>query len=540
MKRFIRLIGIGLVVLTLVSLITAVPARADVTVTPASGGTAISADNFVSGTWTSLGPIIITEGANADIPEKLLSATLVLKAPSGFEFNTAPVPSITGLGGDIDVISIVISSTTITVTLSTDSSANKIDTITIGAAPAIQVRPTAGTPLASGQIYRPTTGGGTAGAIAGITTTANPDGSGGTNFGTLTEVAGAAAKVKVETAANGSGTVVPAQNLTAGSPLTVYSVTRDQFDNYVGNTAASWSFSTKTGGVADGDLVAAGDSKSATMTGALIGTGVIHAAIGGLTSTDSGTITVVAAGVNTLTVVQQPTTTDAGAVIAPPVTVKAVDQFGNVIAGQSVAASLQTGTGTLSGTTPQVTNASGIATFDDLSINEVGGDKVLRFTADIKFIDSDTFTIISVSITITPPTGGTDLVLAPETSNQSLITSTGSVTSGVNFDVTAKDKMADDKSGNAGKLIEYDAGGIVAGGKVLTNAVTVWSSHTNKVASEITLTASDQSVIVNAALATDVDLLLIVEQDTAAGDESLTESGHYYKIVITFTASEHT
>jgi len=44
--------------------------------------------------------------------------------------------------------------------------------------------------------------------------------------------------------------------------------------------------------VADGDLVAAGDKKSAVMTGHLAGTGVIHAPISGLTGTDSGTLTI--------------------------------------------------------------------------------------------------------------------------------------------------------------------------------------------------------------------------------------------------------
>jgi len=101
--------------------------------------------------------------------------------------------------------------------------------------------------------------------------------------------------VKVETLANGSGTVVGSQNLAIGSTLTVYSITRDSGGAFVANAAATWSFAGKTGGVADTDLVAAGDNKSAVMTGHMVGTGVIHAAISGLTSTDSGIITVTAA-----------------------------------------------------------------------------------------------------------------------------------------------------------------------------------------------------------------------------------------------------
>src|SRR5439155_585009 len=48
--------------------------------------------------------------------------------------------------------------------------------------------------------------------------------------------------VRVETAADGSGTVVPAQNLTAGNALTVYAITRDASGNFVANVAATaWS-----------------------------------------------------------------------------------------------------------------------------------------------------------------------------------------------------------------------------------------------------------------------------------------------------------
>ena len=96
--------------------------------------------------------------------------------------------------------------------------------------------------------------------------------------------------------------------------------------------------------------------------------------------------------VATLTIVEQPTETTAGAVITPPVTVKAEDGSNNAIPGQSVTASLQAGEGTLSGVPTQVTDDSGIATFDDLSIDLIGG-KVLRFTADSVTVDSSVFMI---------------------------------------------------------------------------------------------------------------------------------------------------
>src|SRR5439155_20215085 len=94
-----------------------------------------------------------------------------------------------------------------------------------------------------------------------------------TDSGTITVIAGSATAVRVETPANGSGTVVPVQNITAGTSITVFSITRDTNGNFVGNVAATaWSLPTKTGGVVDRDLGADGDAKCATLTGHQVGT----------------------------------------------------------------------------------------------------------------------------------------------------------------------------------------------------------------------------------------------------------------------------
>ena len=62
--------------------------------------------------------------------------------------------------------------------------------------------------------------------------------------------------------------------------------------------------------------------------------------------------------------------------IAPPVTVQLVDAGGNPVATSGVSVTLalgsNPGSGTLSGTLTEPTNASGVATFNDLSINEPG------------------------------------------------------------------------------------------------------------------------------------------------------------------------
>lgn len=72
---------------------------------------------------------------------------------------------------------------------------------------------------------------------------------------------------------------------------------------------------------------------------------------------------------NSLTFVQQPTTANIWANIAPAVTIEVKDQNNNVVA--SVGVSVTTTT-LLNGTTTQVSNASGIATFNNLNITTIG------------------------------------------------------------------------------------------------------------------------------------------------------------------------
>jgi hypothetical protein len=102
-----------------------------------------------------------------------------------------------------------------------------------------------------------------------------------------------ASQIRVETAANGTGNVVGSKNLATGTSLTVYAISRDQYYNYVANVAGSWSLTSKTGGVADSDLVPRSDGKSAVFTGSHTGTARIHAVNGSLAPGDSGIISVV-------------------------------------------------------------------------------------------------------------------------------------------------------------------------------------------------------------------------------------------------------
>ncbi|HEX9006344.1 MAG TPA: hypothetical protein VF889_03550, partial [Bacteroidota bacterium] len=100
-------------------------------------------------------------------------------------------------------------------------------------------------------------------------TSGNPLTSG--SSGSIVVNPGAAAKIIVETAVDGSGTVFPAQSLQSGtSTATMYAISRDQFNNFIGNVAAdSWSLVTPTGGVVASDLTTSSGRRNATFTGHL-------------------------------------------------------------------------------------------------------------------------------------------------------------------------------------------------------------------------------------------------------------------------------
>ena len=198
---------------------------------------------------------------------------------------------------------------------------------------------------------------------------------------TFNITSGTATKVQVETAADGSGTVVPAQNLSSGSTLTVYAISRDASNNFVANVSATWSLVSVTGGVVSGDLSPASGT-SATFTGHVIGTAVIHAVSGSLTQTNSGTITVTFGTAAKLAFTTQPS----GGVVStafptqPVVTVE--DAGGNTVTGAGVSVTLAIGTnpggGTLTCTgtgtngTTFTTAASGVATATGCNIGPSG------------------------------------------------------------------------------------------------------------------------------------------------------------------------
>jgi hypothetical protein len=135
---------VKLVVPAILALCFATPALAvkPVTdVTAATGGSSISNSNFASNTWTTLtGPSLVETGNNG-----IASGTLVLTAPTGFQFNTAAavtatVAHINGNGTPMTPSSqaVIPTPNTITITVTADSG-NEQDSLTWSG---IQVMPT--------------------------------------------------------------------------------------------------------------------------------------------------------------------------------------------------------------------------------------------------------------------------------------------------------------------------------------------------------------------------------------------------------------
>jgi adhesin/invasin len=106
-----------------------------------------------------------------------------------------------------------------------------------------------------------------------------------------------------------------------------------------------------------------------------IGSFRIAASGGAATPDTSGTVTVESSGATALEFQQPPTSAEAGSILSPSVTVRAVDGSGATDPAFTGSVTLAIGTnpggGVLAGTTT-VTAVAGVATFSDLSINRVG------------------------------------------------------------------------------------------------------------------------------------------------------------------------
>jgi uncharacterized protein (TIGR03437 family) len=106
----------------------------------------------------------------------------------------------------------------------------------------------------------------------------------------------------------------------------------------------------------------------------IAGTYGVTASSTGITGSALFTLTNLPPAASSLAFVQQPGNTAIGQVIAPPVTVQVTDTSGSPVqvAGGPITISLAEGTGVLSGTLVQLTDAAGLAAFPDLRLDQPG------------------------------------------------------------------------------------------------------------------------------------------------------------------------
>ncbi|MGA7237318.1 MAG: Ig-like domain-containing protein [Bryobacteraceae bacterium] len=115
---------------------------------------------------------------------------------------------------------------------------------------------------------------------------------------------------------------------------------------------------------------------------------------------------------HTLAFVQQPMDASAGTTITPPVTVRLQDSFGNAAPTPGVPVTLQIQAPmqrqkSLSGTATQLTDANGLATFDDLSVQAVGQYQLLAESPSVASATSMTFNIRAGAPATIQATAGT-------------------------------------------------------------------------------------------------------------------------------------
>jgi len=478
MKGKIFSVLIALVLVLSFSLVTAVPVAAAITSGPTIAPVATGTDDIAGKEDAAYQ---ITYGQNATGPVSVITVTF----PVGYTITggslgreavkngDGSVAKVVTIGAENRAVDNVIGgSTDRTIAITLIDSYNYAGTETVG----FQIVKGITNPTVTGD-YGPT----------GLTVDDNAAGNDPVVAAdAVTIIAGAATQVLVEDADDGTGTVVEATDVVAGDSITVYAITRDANDNFVENVAADWSLVNITGGVVAGDL--AGSGTSATFTGGLVGTAEIHAVEGELTSVDSGTITVIPGAEAGLAFVEQPTDTVAGVAISPAVTVEIVDAGGNRVttATDEITIDIDTGPGELLGTL-EVAAVDGLATFNDLSIEETGTGYTLEATSGE--LDADT----SGAFDIIPGAVANIVVTADPTS-----IAVGSGTSAITATVT-------DQYGNTvadGTVVSFDTtlGLVTPVTETTTNGVAETTLSAGSLSGTATVTATADLVSGNTAV----------------------------------------
>jgi predicted outer membrane repeat protein len=284
---------------------------------------------------------------------------------------------------------------------------------------------------------------------------------GGTTSSTFNVTPAAAAKLAFTSQPVGTSA---GKNL---SPSVAVSI-EDAFGNIVTTNTSKITLATKTGpgaifGTAAVNAIA-GVAHFAAVDFHIAGTYTVGATDTGLTAAISAGFKITAGAVAHLAFVQNPTNVVAGVNIAPNITVKATDAYGNVVAGATVKLAIGSGPvgGGLFGSFTATTSPTGIATFGGLSLHKAGAYTLTASFGAIVSPKSTAFTVSAAKasklVFTTLPVGakhGTGLIVKVSVEdsfgNVLLADNTGTITLALGATHPVGAVLAGTKTANVGK-----------------------------------------------------------------------------------------
>lgn len=193
-----------------------------------------------------------------------------------------------------------------------------------------------------------------------------------------TATAGAASGVRI-VAGNG-------QSAPAGSrlPTTLVVEVRDATGNAVPGVAVAWVIGTGGGSAAPTTSTtdASGQAGTVWTLGPAPGPNTLSAVVSGIGVAAFSATATAGSAARLSIVTQPPSTATIGVPLATAPAVQLIDADGNAVrqGGVVIQVAIGSGGGTLSGTTSQPTDGSGVASFPGLAIQGSAGDRTLRFT----------------------------------------------------------------------------------------------------------------------------------------------------------------
>jgi hypothetical protein len=347
----------------------------------ASGTTSVATN--ANGTATFSGLVIDTAGKGytltaSDGATTEQSATFAVDAAAAATLTFSQEPTTTGAGTAIDPA--------VTVTV-TDAYGNPV------AGSSVTLSPT-GFSFASGKMTETSNAAGVASfgdlvidsAGSGYTISAG-DGSVTATSSPFGVTAAAPASL--------SFTTEPASG-TAGDALTpaVVVTAEDAFGNPVPDSKVMLGASGFN--LASGTTSAATNASGQASFGDLVidtaGSGYTFTATDGSLTANSGPFGISAGAAASISFTQQPTDTVAGAAISPAVTVTVTDAFGNIVPSSTVSLTAD-GFTFAGGTLGHITNASGVASFGDLVVDDAGAGYTISASDGQVSATSDVFSV---------------------------------------------------------------------------------------------------------------------------------------------------